>query len=213
MGGTNIANPMLLAFDMHPPEEFVSKGMYQKMVFILTDGETEDKEKCFNLMREQKHGDALIHTFGIGDDCDEQFCMEIAELGKGSCVTLKTTDISQLRSKVVETLSKSIQPSLTDVKTAFKSNLKTEPILTSKNAQGKGSNIYRNQLFTEFFIIDKKSFEESKELSYELSFIDPFTSKKVSIQVGKQDFQSLPQGSLISKIAAHYKIKELEKTN
>jgi hypothetical protein len=75
-------------------------------------------------------------------------------------VILGNSQVSQLRSKVVETLGKTLLPSLRDVKTDFnclvgpKKNI--SPVLTSKNVQaGKANEIYRNQLYTEFFIIDK----------------------------------------------------------
>ena len=88
------------------------------------------------------------------------------------------------------------------------------PILEARNAQAnKANEIFRNQLYTEFFIIDKASYEESKEVSYELQFTDPYKQVKVSIQVTKKDFKMLKPGKVLSQIAAHYNIKTLEKAN
>ena len=84
--------------------------------------------------------------------------------------------------------------------------------MTAKNAQSnKVNEIYRNQLYTEFFIIKKAQFEDAKEVNYDLQFTDPYKQVKVNITVGKQDFKMIKPGKLLSQIAAHYNIKSLEK--
>ena len=86
--------------------------------------------------------------------------------------------------------------------------------MTAKNVQAsKANEIYRNQLYTEFFIIDKAQFEDAKEVNYELQFTDPYKEVKVKIMVGKEDFKIMKPGNLLSQIAAHYNIKSLEKSN
>jgi uncharacterized protein YegL len=46
MGGTALAKPLSKALSMNPPEEFMKKGNYKKMIFVLTDGATDDSHKC-----------------------------------------------------------------------------------------------------------------------------------------------------------------------
>lgn len=41
MGGTELLNPLKAAIAMDPPALFTGKG-YKKMIFMLTDGETEN---------------------------------------------------------------------------------------------------------------------------------------------------------------------------
>ena len=50
------------------------------MIFLLTDGETEMRHECMNLAKE-KNDDTIIHTFGVGDDCDRVFVEKVAEAG------------------------------------------------------------------------------------------------------------------------------------
>lgn len=76
------------------------------------------RQDCIELAK-RKDSDTLIHTFGIGNDCDKGFVEQIAEIGEGNCVLLSTDDINNLRSKVIEVLSRTLQPSLKDVKTKF----------------------------------------------------------------------------------------------
>jgi hypothetical protein len=51
------------------------------MIFLLTDGETEARGDCINLATQFCEENTIIHTFGIGDDCDKAFVKEIAEKG------------------------------------------------------------------------------------------------------------------------------------
>jgi len=46
MGGTSLAKPLSKALGLNPPEEFTKHGNYKKMIFVLTDGETDDSQKC-----------------------------------------------------------------------------------------------------------------------------------------------------------------------
>ena len=45
MGGTNLLNPLKAAISMDPPASFTGKG-YKKMIFMLTDGETDNANEC-----------------------------------------------------------------------------------------------------------------------------------------------------------------------
>ncbi len=42
MGGTSLLKPLQKALDMNPPEEFTKQANYKKMIFVLTDGATDD---------------------------------------------------------------------------------------------------------------------------------------------------------------------------
>jgi hypothetical protein len=58
-----------------------------------------------------------------------------------------TDEVSKLRSKVVETLSKTIQPSLKDVKSSFCCKIGSKSLqagLIARNSSSKENEIYRN---------------------------------------------------------------------
>jgi hypothetical protein len=83
---------------------------------------------------------------------------------------------------------------------------------TSKNSLVKEHEIYRNQLYSEFIVLNRKFFEEAKDtdLYYDLNYIDSLKEAKVSLRVNKQEFKVIPDGELLTQITAHYGIKRLE---
>lgn len=79
----------------------IKKGNYKKLIFVLTDGEADDKVKCLSTVQQNISQNLTINTFGIGNDCDKQFCNQLAEEGSGICVILNNQEVSKLRSKVI----------------------------------------------------------------------------------------------------------------
>lgn len=73
---------------------------YEKHVFLLTDGATQDELKCMKLLS-SKPVNTVVHAFGIGNDVDKHFVSKCAELGGGSLTLLMQDQVSQLRSKVI----------------------------------------------------------------------------------------------------------------
>jgi hypothetical protein len=55
----------------------------QKRVFLLTDGEVDNKEAIFEYVRNNSD-EMRIHTFGIGSGCDRELITETAKAGRGS---------------------------------------------------------------------------------------------------------------------------------
>ena len=209
MGGTNILKPLQEALSLEPLNAGKKKG-YKKLIFLLTDGETDDKETCIELAGSKRTTNTSIHTFGVGNDCDKKFLMDIAMVGDGICEILPMDEVNQLRKKVVEVLGKTLQPSLKEVKTAFTCTVgrkAVQPILHSSTTPN-AKEIYRHMLYSEFFIVSKDSYQKSKDLGYDLSFVDPFKGVRVSMKVGKEDFTELPESNTLSKVAAHYMIME-----
>lgn len=139
MGGTDLLNPLKGAIGMEPPSSFTGKG-YKKMIFMLTDGETENANECIQEVKRNRKEDTLIHSFGIGNDCDAEFCQSLSDAGNGVCEILKTDQVELLRAKVVETLSKTLQPSLKEVNSKFSCTIGGKPVaseLSAKNLYAK----------------------------------------------------------------------------
>ena len=78
LGGTDMFKPLKAALNLEPPKGFTNAGGYQKMIYLLTDGETEDQNKCYKLAQEDRPENTTIHSFGIGDDCDQKFVTKIS---------------------------------------------------------------------------------------------------------------------------------------
>ena len=69
--------------------------------------------------------------------------------------------------------------------------------------------IHRHQLYSEFFILNRKDYEgcKDKDLTFDLSYLDPYKRAMVTIEVNKNDFLQIEDGSTLAKMAAHYKIR------
>jgi uncharacterized protein YegL len=45
---TRLDKPLKDALNINPSDEFIKKGNYKKLIFVLTDGEADDKVKCLS---------------------------------------------------------------------------------------------------------------------------------------------------------------------
>ena len=179
----------------------MKKKGYQKMIFVLTDGETQYSAECLNLAETKQPAHTIIHTFGVGNSCDVPFVERLAAFGQGICEVIRESEVGQLRAKVIEVLSKTLQPSYKEVKT----KLSVKDSLKSCNLKNHAE-IHRHQLYTQFFIVDEKA----GDARFDLEYLDPYKKAKVTIKVAEKDFLKIPKGSMLSEVAVHYKIKQLE---
>jgi len=53
-----------------------------------------------------------VFSFGIGDDCDKALIKDMAEAGGGSYSFAEDSNLSVLKSKVIDALSKASEPAL-----------------------------------------------------------------------------------------------------
>ena len=65
LGGTNISGPLKSIYD----DECYSKINLSRNIFLLTDGQVFDREKCINLITANS-GKFRIHSLGIGNNFD-----------------------------------------------------------------------------------------------------------------------------------------------
>ncbi len=76
MGGTNILNPLKIATGLNI-------GGKKRVIFLLTDGEDGNKMNIIKYARDHCES-TRVHTFGIGDGCDQELIKETAIAGRGS---------------------------------------------------------------------------------------------------------------------------------
>lgn len=94
-GGTEILQPMNKAIELLKEDPIARKlGLKQSRIFLLTDGEVENREDVINaaLHRNEK---VSIHTFGIGGQCDKDMVKRIAQNGEGSSYLIADVEILQ----------------------------------------------------------------------------------------------------------------------
>ena len=152
LGGTNISKPLAEIFN----SESYSKIDLSKNIFLLTDGEVFDREKCIELISNNS-SKFRVHALGIGNSFDEVLIKQCGKLGKGSSSFVK--ELEKINSVVIDTLNKGLRPYITDLKFEFE-NYKDE---ISKNiiAVNPINNfVYQNEIMNYSFILP-----DNKELS------------------------------------------------
>ena len=152
LGGTNISKPLAEIFN----SESYSKIDLSKNIFLLTDGEVFDRERCIELISNNS-SKFRVHALGMGNSFDEVLIKQCGKLGKGSSSFVK--DIEKINSVVIDTLNQGLRPYITDLKFEF-DNYKDE---ISKNiiAVNPINNfVYQNEIMNYSFILP-----DNKELS------------------------------------------------
>jgi len=111
LGGTNIYDPLDSIFKQP------TKPGYPRQVFILTDGEVNDKDRCIDLVRKNVNNTRLF-AFGIGSSVDKDLVNGMARAGEGSSSIVRET--STIRQSVMKQLERAMQPGLTDIHISWK---------------------------------------------------------------------------------------------
>ena len=79
LGGTDIYNPLN---NIYNSDKIYDKIKLPKIIFLLTDGEIEDKKETLELI--EKNSDKYsIYSIGIGDDFDKDLIKNAGIIGKG----------------------------------------------------------------------------------------------------------------------------------
>ena len=121
----------------HPneSERLITNDMVSGMknrIFLLTDGQVNNKDRIVNLVGSycnQKGNDNFrVFTFGVGDDCDKSLVKEIAIAGHGSYNFAADTNLSVLKTKVIDALSKAQEPALSNCTFDFGIEKKGSPL-------------------------------------------------------------------------------------
>ena len=95
LGGTDILNPLKKAIRLNI-------GGRKRIVFLLTDGEVENKSEVILKARENSET-TRVHTFGIGEGCDRELIENTAVAGRGS-FSFAIDNTSNLSGQVIQAL-------------------------------------------------------------------------------------------------------------
>ena len=88
LGGTDIYSPLK---DIYDSSEIYDKINLPKNIFLLTDGEIDDKEKTLALI-EKNNSKFIIYSIGIGNSFDEDLIKNAGIIGKGNYNFCKNLD-------------------------------------------------------------------------------------------------------------------------
>ena len=145
-GGTNISGPLK---EIYNSKDDLKLNLC-KSIFVLTDGEVFDKEKCINVIKENCDKYRL-HAIGIGSSFDKELIEDCGKYGKGSFSFV--SNINDVNMAVIEDLNICLKPYLSDIKFNFinyEKNMKNNIVSCSpeKNL------VYQDEIINYSFILD-----------------------------------------------------------
>ncbi|XP_046842399.1 von Willebrand factor A domain-containing protein 5A-like [Xenia sp. Carnegie-2017] len=106
LGGTELFHPLKQIFS-HAPK----KGLPRK-VFVLTDGSIGNTDSVIQLVKKNSNNSRCF-SFGIGSGASTTLVKGIAQAGKGAAEFIISGE--RMQPKVIRSLKKAMQPSVTDV--------------------------------------------------------------------------------------------------
>ena len=185
-GGTNILNPLQSVFKNPLIQN------YPRSIFLLTDGEVDDKSNVIQLIKQNK-GLCNLHTFGIHISVDRELIIKAAKAGKGSSFFCDKPEM--ISSSVIDALKSSIIPGRGSWNISWPNHSEAFPPTETIGLIRPG------QYFFQFVkLLELPS--ENIEIGYEENSCQK--TIKASISATK-----IIQGEFLSKLWAHKKLKYL----
>jgi hypothetical protein len=180
-GGTNISGPLK---EIYNSKDDLKLNLC-KSIFVLTDGEVFDKEKCINVIKENCDKYRL-HAIGIGSSFDKELIEDCGKYGKGSFSFV--SNINDVNMAVIEALNICLKPYLSDIKFNFinyEKNMKNNIVSCSpeKNL------VYQDEIINYSFILDNENKIDidnlSGDIKVEMEAKDPINKIKDNISFSK----------------------------
>ena len=143
LGGTDISSPLKDIFNSKDYDD-IKLG---RNLFILTDGEVNDREKCLELIA--NNSDRFkVHAIGIGSSFDKQLIQNAGIQGKGSYHFVK--NISEVNTIIIQSLGKCLRKYLQNVK------LSLDKVKPEYEYMPKVSFVYPDEILNYYFILKGK---------------------------------------------------------
>ena len=97
--------------DEEMKDETANPSKVNKRIFLLTDGAVSQPGE---VIKTAKNGsdEARVHSYGVVYGCSKYLVKEVAKAGRGSYSFVDEKQASMLKSKVIQALSKAVEPSL-----------------------------------------------------------------------------------------------------
>jgi uncharacterized protein YegL len=196
-GGTDIVRPLN---DIFKNKMEYEKIKLSKNIILLTDGEVDDKNACFNLIKE--NSDIFkVHSIGIGNDFDGELIKLCGIYGKGSFNFVK--NLENINNVVIKILKKCIMPYLYDIKFNFLNieEDKENDIILSKNKDFA----YQDEIINYSFILDENNKHNLIDLKnniikFKIEYIKKKEKNEIIVDFNKNNIICLPDGDNMTKI-------------
>ena len=166
LGGTKVGKPLK---DIYDSNTIYDKINLPKNIFLLTDGETWDKEEAL-LLIEKNSSQFTVYSIGIGEDFDEDLIKNAGILGKGNYNFCKNLD--NLNSIIASEINKATSSYISNL--IINSDLENENLI--KNDLHK--NIVRdNDIINLYYIVEKNNIKDKIKL--EVKYKEPESNNNV----------------------------------
>ena len=199
LGGTDISRPLKEIYD----DKCYSDFNLSRNIFLLTDGEVNDREECIKLITVNSNKFRL-HSLGIGNDFDKKLIEQCGRLGKGTSSFIR--DLKKINSSVIDVLNKSLRSYITDITFLFE-NYKDE--LSSKVIEVNPINnfTYQNEIMNYSFIL--KGNKKLSDLKMSIIGKDPIYPIRADVTFNK--ILKLNDGEEMSKVIVGKALKNNKK--
>ena len=186
LGGTNIYDPLNYIYNSH---ELHDKIKLPRKIFLLTDGEIEDKHQTLDLIYKNS-SKYFIYSIGIGNYFDEDLIKNAGIIGKGSYHFCK--ELETINSTIVKAIRNSIMPYCENLN--IKSSLDNENLIKNESVPDI---IVDNQIINLNYIINDENNNHNNKINVEINFLlnNAKIDKKYEIASLK-----LPDGEELSKL-------------
>ena len=185
MGGTNISEPLRDIFQNK--NNIYDKIPLAKNIFLLTDGQVNNRESCINLISVNSNK-FRVHAIGIGNDFDKLLIERSGKLGKGSSSFVE--DVNKINEVVIDTLNKCLRPYLVDLSFNFNNeNIKDKkPILIN---EAINNFTYQDEVVSYCYVLDSKNNFNVKNLKQPILVTikgkDPLNDIKEEINISSPE--------------------------
>ena len=185
LGGTNIYDPLK---DIYNSSEIYDKINLPRNIFLLTDGEINDKKETLALI-EKNNLKFKIYSIGIGNSFDEDLIKNAGIIGKGNYNFCKNLD--NLNSIIASEINAATSPYINNIK--IKTNLEDKNIIKNKEIP----NVLRNnEIIKLYYIINDTNIDKIK---IEINYIDTEDNKNIT-----KNYEIIPEkiekGEELSKL-------------
>ena len=184
LGGTNIYSPLKYVYDLYIEHDKIN---LPRNIFLLTDGEIEDKKITLDLIYNNS-SKYTIYSIGIGNYFDEDLIKNAGIIGKGGYNFCK--DMEKINSIIIKELNKATSTFCSDI------NIKTS--LDDKNLV-KNKLIPKvmrdNQNINLYYIINNKEINDI--INFKINYLENKEKIEKKYEIPPKH---LPEGEELSKL-------------
>ena len=190
LGGTDISSPLKEIFNSKDYDDI----NLARNLFILTDGEVNDREECLGLIN--TYSDKFkVHAIGIGSSFDKQLIQNAGIQGRGTYHFVQ--NVSDVNSIIIESLSKCLRNYVLNAKLSL-NEIKPEQEFTPKM-----NFIYPDEILNYYFILKGKDHDK-----IQINFEN--TKKNENFVFTKENMIKETEGEIIGQIIVGNKLKNEE---